>query len=234
MSTPTDRRPPWDALLLASFDRADATDRSSYNRTPTVSSGATIATRCMDFDGTSNAQVSYPDAAELDVSPMTIAFWVRIDSGNAGRINLIGKNVDSATLASWKGWYIHHLTTTYGILIATEEDALTKYRVRYYATATSWNDGVWRHLAWVMPDKATSSGWVFYVNGAAVSTTDASGAGTIATIDTAELLKVGGKTTNNQDKYLNGALDDIRIFSTAKTAGEIAEMYAQGLGVTRP
>lgn len=232
--TLTDRRPTWDALLLASFDRGDATDRSFYNRTPTALSGATAATRCFDFDGTTNAQVTYPDAAELDVSPMTIAFWCRIDSGNAGRVNLVGKNVDTAVLANWKGWYVHHDTATFGLMVATSEDAATKYKVRHYPSATTWNDGTWRHIVWTMPDKNAPSGWTLYINGASVTTSDASGAGTVSTMDTSEPLKLGGKNTSNQNKYLNGALDDLRIFSRVLTAAEVAGIYNETSGVTRP
>lgn len=224
MNRHPDRMIQSDLLLNVSFNRGDATDRSWANRTPTVSSGATAAGRFFDFDGTTNAVVTYPDDAVWDNVPFSVSFWGRIDVSTS-RMSLIAHNGTAAFL----GWYIHFLGTAVGsngITVVTNTNA-SNYRIGYTGSPTTYGDGTWRHFVWVCDNINTTTNWRLYVNGASVTLTYLT-LGTVTSIANAEPLTLGGFTTSNQTARLNGALDDVRIYNRALTATEAAQIYAAG------
>lgn len=231
----TDLHPPWDAIKLVSFNQGSAADRSWMAQTPTTSAGVTFPAgyRTADFDGTSNAVVTYPDVTELEIVPMTVSFWVRIDSATANRCNLVGKHNVTAVASAARGWYVHW-SPSFGHGVAFVEDGITKFKSRV-SNRTTDNDGVWRHLAVTIDTFAVSSGWVFYVNGSSVTFTAWDGAATPTTTATTDPLMVGGiNWQSGSMTRLNGALDDVRIYSRVLTANEIAAIYAEGIGASRP
>jgi len=231
----TDRFPPYDAIKLVSFNRGDASDRSFLAQTPTTSAGVTFpaAYRVADFDGTSSAAITYPDTAEFESVPLTICFWLRIDSATNLRCNLIGKHAVTTSGASARGWYIHW-SPGFGHGVAFAEDGLSKYRFKSTGLS-SHNDNTWRHVVFTINSTTSSSGWVAYINGASVSTTSSDGGGAITTIANADPLQVAGiNWQTGTMTRLNGAMDDIRIFNRILTANEIGAVYAEGQGVSRP
>ena len=228
----TDLHPPADAIKLVSFNRGDASDRSWLNQTATTSAGVTFPSgyRMADFDGTSSAVVTYPDADPLDDNPLTVCMWARIDSSST-RVSLIGKCVVTAGATQYRGWYVHFIGTgtpgNYGLVWNTGTDPLNYISI-YSGSPATYGDGTWRHLAFVRDQIGVSTNWKIYVNGAEISKTVVSG-GTVTTIANSELLKIGGQTTANQTSYFNGALDDVRLYWSSKTAAEIAAIYAEGI-----
>lgn len=226
MSTPTDRRPPWDALLLASFDRADATDRSSYNRTPTVGSGATIATRCMDFDGTSNGVVSYPSTGETANPPFTLLSWIRIDAYTGYRA-IASKIAQSGTYNGWHWYYGPGLSR--GLALGHSNSG-SVFRQAWTASG-DLTASTWYHVAATL--SALNATALLYVNGVAKSTSTSTG-GTVADMSGTDLLRLAGKGGPDFTSYHDGALDDFRFHNRVLSASEIYEAYIQGLGVTRP
>lgn len=231
----TDLRQPWNAVKLVSFNRGDASDRSWLAQTPTVSAGVTFPStyRVADFDGTTSAIITYPNDGNLGVAPLTVSLWLRIDSPTNQRCNIIGKHSITATGAAAHGWYIHW-SPSFGHGVACVENGVTNYRARI-SSRTSDNDGTWRHLAVTIDTITVSSGWVFYINGAPVTFTASDGASAPTTISTTETLMFGGLNWQSGTMTrLNGAIDDVRIYSTALTADQIGQIYAEGIGESRP
>ncbi len=232
----TDARPPWDAIKLVSFNRGDASDRSWLNQTATTSAGVTFPAgyRVADFDGSSSAVITYPDTGDFEAAPATLMFWARIDSSSP-RVSLVAKNTSTAAPVFYRGWYCHFIGTaagSNGLTIVTETDS-TNYRILYSGSATTYGDGTWRHYAWACDSISSNAGWVFYVNGEAISMTSLT-LGSVTTVANGEPLTLGGFTTANQTARLNGALDDVRIYNRVLSANEIGAIYAEGIGDSRP
>lgn len=235
MSFRTDVHPPSHALLLVSGDRGDATDRSSYSRTPTVSSGATFATRAIDFDGTSNAVITYPDANELETFPLSVAGWWRNDaSTNANGVSLITKaSIAASPSVNYRGWYFTYITGTTGALglrVSIVEDTFDQYRT--WSNRTSYDDSTWRHIAFTLDTVGGTP--AIYVNGVAQTLYASLGPVAPTTVVTPDPVRLGGRAYFEQNTYFNGALDNVRIYSRVLSAVEINGAYIEGLGVTRP
>lgn len=223
-----DRMPQFGTLLLASFNRGDASDLSWAKRTPTVSAGATFVGRAADFGGTSTAVITYPDDSLFETVPLTVSFWARIDSSST-RVALVSKCASTAAPETFRGWYVHFAGTSagsFGILVSTNTNG-TNTRYSYTGSPTTYGDGTWRHFVWVCNSLNTSSDWRLYVNGAAVSLTHAS-VGTVTTLANSEPVTLGGFTTPNQTARLDGALDQVIIYNRALTAAEAGALYAAG------
>lgn len=228
----SDRRPSWDALLLTSFDRGDATDRSSYARVPTVGSGATVSTRTYDFDGTANAVISYPDNTETEVFPLTVMAWVYIDTYTGFRA-ILNKMTQTGTAATYTGWHFYYGPgISRGLVFGWAEETFTKFRAYYTSTGTL-AAGAWYHVAATAASFSATP--VLYINGVAQSTTSGSGAGVIATIANSEPVRIAGKGAQDAGwSYHDGKIDDVRIYNRVLSAVEIHAIYAEEMGVTRP
>ncbi len=179
-----------------------------------VVNGGTLSGGWLNLASASQQHVTLPAGVVSTLSNFTIAVWVRLNStANWARIFDFGNN-----------------TTSYMFL--TPQNGSTS-RLRFAITTNSaggeqqitgpWalTVGSWHHVA------VTLSGntGVLYVNGAPVGTNNN------ITLRPAQL----GLTTNNYlgrsqwaDPYLDGLLDEFRIYSVALSANEIVAMHVLG------
>lgn len=233
-----DLHPPSDALLVTSFNTGSALDRSWGQRTPTTGAGVTFPAgyRTADFGGASNAVVSYPDNAEMETPPLTVACWIRIDSYTGIR-GIIHK-IPQAT--SYNGWVFYYSPGfgSRGLGFGQVESAdLTpdadKALQTYTATGTL-SAGTWYHVAATL--SAIGSTPILYINGVATSTTSLGNASGLTTFANSEPVRIGGKAGPESGFYSfhDGGIDDVRIYSAVKTANEIGAIYAEGIGESRP
>jgi hypothetical protein len=228
MSRNPDRMIQSDLLLNVSFNRGDASDRSSATRTPAASAGATFTSPFCDFDGTSSAVITYPDDAAFESAPFSVSFWARIDSA-VTRVSLVAKNTTTAAPETYRGWYVQYggsAVGSFGIAFVTETNA-ANYRIATTGNAATYGDGTWRHFVCVCDSINTTTNWRIYVNGVSVSLSFIT-LGTVSSIASTEPLTLGGFSTLNQTARLNGALDDVRIYNRALSASEAAAIYAGG------
>jgi len=225
----TDKRPPWDAIKLVSFNRGDATDRSWLAQTPTTSAGVTFPAtyRVADFGGTSTAVISYPDAPELENPPFTLACWIRIDAYTGYRA-IASKIAQSGT---YNGWHLYYgPSISRGLALGHSNSGLI-FRQAWTASG-ELTAGTWYHVAATL--SALNATAVLYVNGVAKSVTTGSG-GTVTDMASTELFRIGGKGgTEAGWSYHDGAIDDFRMFSSVLTADQIGQIYAEGIGESRP
>lgn len=221
-----DRRPPSDNLIAVSFNTESALDRSSYNRAPTVSSGATFATRCADFDGTSNAVVSYSDEPEVEDPPFSICCWIRIDAYTGYRC--IASKI--AQTGTYNGWHLFYGPSLGRGLDLGHSNSSSAYRQAWTASG-DLTAGTWYHVAATL--SALNATAVLYINGVAKSTTTVTG-GTVVSMAGTDLLRIAGKGGPDFTSYHDGGIDDFRMFNRVLSATEVAALYSEGLGVTRP
>lgn len=222
----SDRMPPQSAILLTSYDRGDASDVSYLRLAPTVGGGPTFTARTMSLDGVDD-WISYPDNSLQRSYPLTVACWFNmggndqvqyasiIDKYNTGSAN--GWQIWTDTSEAVHAWYFGGGTAN---SIYGGGDGLLY-------TPSGYKSAGWTHLAVVF----SSSGGEIYINGASVDTQAWTGTPTAST--SAHRLGVGQHNFSG-GRYFKGGLDDLRIYNVALTAAQIAAIYAEGYGVTRP
>jgi hypothetical protein len=175
----------------------------------------------VNLPGTASQHVTLPAGVVSPLSDYTISLWVRIGAfASNSRILDFGT---SATPGASTGAYMF-LTPQY----TTSGGNAAK--MRFAVTNAGWNNekaivsstalvaGAWAHVAITRSGNTGS----LYLNGALVGTN------TAMTISPSAL----GSTTRNYlgrsqfsaDPYLNGAIDDFRIYSRALTEGELSAL----------
>lgn len=224
-------RPPYNALLLVSGNGADASDRSNYARTPTVGAGVTFPSRVLDFDGGSNAVVSFPDNTDMETFPMSLSAWIRIDAYTGFR-SLISKISQASNYIGWHFYYGPGLSRglAFGHTNHTGLPVVTNYRQAWTASG-ALSAGTWYHVGATID--AFGNVPLLYVNGVSQSVTSAAG-GTIASQANSEPVRLGGLGGPDFTQRHDGALDDVHIYNTVLTASEMYNLYINGLGATRP
>ena len=220
-----DRRPPWDAELLASMT-VGGRDTSKNLQTPTVGSGVsfTRSAKTADFDGTSNAVISYADVVAVDSVPLSVMAWVYIDTYTSYR-NFVSKHTQSGTGDSYRGWNLYHGGgISRGLAFGRTENGTTKYR-QYWSAVGTLTTATWYHVCATCSD--LNSAPVLYINGASQSLSSST-IGTVTTIATSEPIRIGGKGAPDFTAYHDGMITGVRVYSRELTADEIAGIYAQG------
>jgi O-glycosyl hydrolase len=192
---------------------ADSVGGSFWNGA--LPSGGTFAGGQLTLSSASQQYVSLPSGIAATLSNFTIEVWARLNS-----------------TASWNRLFdFGNNTTTYMFL--TPQNGSTS-RLRFAITTSggageqqingtsALSAGAWYHVTVAF----NGNTGILYVNGVAVGTNNA------MTLKPASL----GITSNNYlgrsqypaDPYLNGVLDEFRIYSVALSAAEIAATEALG------
>ena len=193
---------------------ADSVGGAAWNGT--LPNSGTFSSGQLTLTSASSQYVSLPTGIVNTFSNFTIEAWVKLNSTtNWSRIFDFGNN-----------------TTTYMFL--TPQNGSTS-RLRFVITTSggggeqqitgtsALSAGVWSHVAVTL----NGSTGILYLNGTPVGTNSAM---------TLRPLSLGS-TANNylgksqfSDPYLNGLLDEFRIYSVALSSAEIAATYTLGPG----
>ncbi|MEK7644391.1 MAG: LamG domain-containing protein, partial [Patescibacteria group bacterium] len=178
-------------------------DSSIYANHGKAYGGATTATgkfkNAGSFDGT-NDYVDVGNSANLNPSSaMTIELWVKFTSIKAGENWLIGRDAEGVRA------YAFGVNDGYSNLQINGEGTLT--------VSTAISAGTWYHLA---ATGASSSGWIIYINGV-----NRGSAAWVAPNSVNENTYIGRRGYVGYEGYINGLIDNVAIYSRAKTAEEI-------------
>lgn len=198
----------------------NATDSSGKANTGTPT-GTTIQSSivcarsgCRLFNGTSDSITISPAASINNLTPMTIAYWSNTDLANNGL--LIEKN----TTAFPSGWRVNSIGG--GQIQFRVKHSTTSLNVRSTASSTA---NAWVHTVITWDGTTTGANVIFYFNGASAGTTvTTDGVGTQVD-DSADSLYIGGDTTTSL--WVNGKMDDVRLYNRVLTAQEIKDLYSQ-------
>ncbi len=194
---------------------ADSVGGPAWNGT--VFNGGTLAGGQLSLASASSQYVNLPPGIVSALTNFTIEAWVRLNSAaNWTRIFDFGNNTTTnmfLTPQSGTGGTLRFAITTGG--------AGSEQRINGTSALTT---GVWHHVAVTL----NGNTGILYLNGVPVGTNNA------MTLRPASL----GSTTNNYlgrsqyaaDAYLDGQLDEFRIYSVALSRSEIAATYALGSG----
>lgn len=93
------------------------------------------------------------------------------------------------------------------------------------ATAATAPEHTWTHVALVFEDGA--NGIKIFENGQLVDSMP--GSGTIGDQRAEDELWIGGRQQTNQSQWFHGVVDEVRVWSTRRTDGQIAKFYDRKL-----
>lgn len=197
-----------------SFDEgsgASALDSSGHGNTGTLRNGPTWTTGraggALAFDGVDDyVSIAPSPSVESIAAGLTVAAWVYRRSDHGWFADVVGRQAglggqDSFLLAFRDNKYVGIVTTTTGSAAV--------------GGGTQAPNGVWLHVALAYDGAALR----LYVGGLLDSSKDLSGP--IAPESNAILI---GASLNNSmpDEYLDARIDEVKIFSRALSAAEIA------------
>jgi hypothetical protein len=168
------------------------------------------AQNALDFDGT-NDYVNFGDVDALDgLSAVTLECWVKLNS-TSGRI--IIKEVNGSPTDGWG-----FKTTSSGQIIGFARNGVDAAGVTPFNSISA---GVWTHIAYVFDGSGSSNleRLKIYINGIEQTLTYA---GTIpSTLSSNSSNFVFGSTSDLTTDFFNGTLDEVRIWTTARTEADI-------------
>jgi large repetitive protein len=217
----------------------DLNDTTSNNNDLT-NYGASAVTTSLPFGGSTKAadleavQGSYltaPDSASLSAtSNLTLETWIKFESlpSSGNVMQLISKNYDSGNQRSY-ALGLWNDSGTYKLRFVYSTDG-TYQSANDVSTTWTPSTGTWYHVASVLDTSVPNV--KFYVNGTQQGSTITSNTGTSIYNSTA-LLYVGAVQYSLGDTfYLDGMLDDVRIWNAARTGTQINDYKSAELAGT--
>ncbi|MCK4735849.1 MAG: carboxypeptidase regulatory-like domain-containing protein, partial [Methanophagales archaeon] len=189
---------------------------SSGNGNNGTINGATWTTGKIDsalnFDGVDDYVDCGNDASLNITEAITIEAWVKPEL-LAGSGEWHGGTIVGAYDSNWHRYGINSYGVFYRIYNGTD--------AWYKQKAYSFNTGTWYHVV-VVGDKANNKGY-WYVNGEEIGNESK----TVWPIHTYCQLRYIGSTDAN--RFLNGTIDEVRIYNRALSADEIKADYQEGI-----
>lgn len=195
----------------------NAKDQTPYRNDGTVT-GATLTTdrkgkanSAMNFNGSSN-YISVPNSSSLDTAPdVTVSMWFKVTSATTAYQKLIGKGPDGTEE------YGLYVTPNSGLLHVEYDSGTAHPRLDSSASVT---DNQW-HLATTTYDGTTLR---LFLDGVQIGSTTVAGAFAANT----ENVSIGAEKSSSTSRYfLNGSLDDARVYNRALSTTEVSALYNQ-------
>jgi prepilin-type N-terminal cleavage/methylation domain-containing protein len=196
-----------------------AYDASGHNATGTWSgtgghwTAGRVGAYAGNFNGTDD-KVSVPHNNNLNANTgdLTVSFWEKSTKSVVGYSPYLYKN--SGFGGTLNNWAIRQWVTSGRLETLFADNA----SYANSANTTDIADGSWKHLVVVF---SRGAGMLTYVNGSLNYTGAAIPSGNQGGTS---LLIIGGQIGTSYD-FLNGSLDDVRIYNRALSAAEIQAIY---------
>lgn len=165
----------------------------------------------MSFDG--NGYINAPDSASLSITvPGSVATWFKIRSTLDEQV-IVVKGIADGTIS----YGIHFDNPPIAATFWVDSDGFWGPSCAVGTGTNSIATNTWYHIVGTWDGTNIR----IYLNGRLIS----SGGCTASTIDTTGALSIGGNVTGWT--YLNGIIDEVRIYSSTLTGMEIQQLYAQ-------
>lgn len=181
----------------------------------------------------SSQYLSVADNAALSITgDISIAFWVKFTTLPiaGGTMELVTKWFTTTNNRSYRA----RLTENAGSYdLAFQADALgdAGSQTNYHYNG-AFSTGTFYYIVGAFT--AGTPKWDIYINGSAVSTT-ADNTGASAIFDSTASFALGAVNVDGSaTEFLNGALDEVGIWSRVLGAGEVSTLYNGGAGVQYP
>jgi predicted nucleic-acid-binding protein len=170
------------------------------------------------FNGATS--ISIPNESEYDferTDPFSVSFWVK-DSGGSNFDVIIGKVIGFS--GGTPGW---------AVIRAADADRRVEFN--FQGTSMPWTIvssvnsvplNTWTHVTVTYDGSSNRSGMKIYING--ILNTTGSPSVINQTILNDQKLTIGATPVGTS--FFDGAVNDVRIYNTALTAGQVAAIYA--------
>ncbi|MFA5099182.1 MAG: LamG-like jellyroll fold domain-containing protein [Candidatus Paceibacterota bacterium] len=201
------------------FDEGTGTtayDASGHNNNGTLVNSPTwvigkIGSYALSFSSSSNKYVDMNNGVSLNNTPkLSIVFWAQIPVAGGVEITKSYKNyelrIDSTTFGGYIG--ISSGNNWYSI-------SESGYNIFHGVTVSNWNQ-----YAYILDYNASKV--YFYANGSYKGIIPISN---MFQYDQTKNFNVGRRIDDGGNQYLNGLMDDIRIYNRALSAAEILALY---------
>jgi len=167
------------------------------------------------FDGANDYGTRGARVTSGEVTQLAACVWVKFSS--TGTQTFMG---ETSTAVSQRSWRIYALSGR--IVFFFSRDGGPTYVKDYRTTVTSYNDGQWHHVAF-----SYSGGQLTcYIDGTEVTPSKITDQTVDSLHNTTEPFVVGAvNTSTTPGNFMIGSLRDVRVFSTSKSAAEIAAIY---------
>ncbi len=195
-----------------------AIDSSTNGNTGTLTNGPTWTTGqvggAVDFDG-SNDYINTTDLSSIEgTSQVTFSAWVNADTLSTRR-GVIGK--EGQNYAMETEW-------------TTGDDVLLYFgggSIYGYTTSDILATGQWQLWTMVFDGNQTgnASRLKFYLNGVERALTFVGTIGSTSPSGSANAVRIGDSYDNSGNGFLDGKIDEVRIYNRALSADEVGQLY---------
>ena len=229
---------PWDSSATSDGPHTIAAEARDEENNATVASVSVYVANSpvtstpyfLDFDGVDD----YVDVADNDDlsfgngvtdTPFTFELWLRPDT-MTGKQNLISKWGDAPNLE-----YKLYISSGNTIRLDLHDGSSGATVSAYASSSLASLIGGWHHLAVVYDGRGgpgAANGISFYLDGSPLSLSRHTNSSYVAMENRTPRLQIGREST--RWKQYNGALDDIRLWSTALTQEQILRQMTVELG----
>ena len=201
------------------YDSSSKNNSGEVHTSMSLSGNGTLGkiNRALTFDGSDDI-VTIPDSDSFDfgTSSISITAWVKFESGAFGRYTVI---------AGRGNFDIFELNKSSGDKLRMEMRYDDNSTIRAQESSASLTVAdQWYHVAGIF--NPSDGSFTFYVDGSSqgVSFLDAQTGGTLK--DSNEEVYIGAR--NGSSLYMEGLIDDVRIYNKALTSSEVEALYNQG------
>ncbi len=167
----------------------------------------------LSFTGTGQ-YVNCGTAGADIVGDFTLAAWIKMAPGNAGKYMGIAGRLTQATGAYQGFALVRHSSDVLRLWVGDGSTDLAKSAV---SSDAPYTDARWHHVAMVHQGQANS----LFVDGKKQS-----GSTNVALSTNPEFFHIGRQYSHMDDRYFDGLIDDVRIYSKAMTEAQIDEIMA--------
>jgi len=188
-------------------------------------------TKSLDLELSSSQNATIADASQtgLDLSEdLTIECWIKLEqtaSGIGAQVTMVSK-ADGGAGKRFYAFYLRSADNLLGIDISDDGTANDGHFLKWKGTTAFTTTGVWYHIAVTLD--LSSETCIFYVDGVAENgTVDYGTALGISLAGNDISFKVGSFQDNGTaDKFFDGLIDEVRVWSDVRTPTEIDDNKA--------
>jgi len=165
-----------------------------------------------------------------DVTPFAFAnddqfsvfCWVNFDSFAGGNMQIVGNQLAGST---FRGWKLRHLLS--GQLEVSIRNTTSGSNEISVLSSSSLSTTTWYHVGFTYDGSRTAAGTKLYINGVDASSTNIDNLPD-APIQSGVGLTVGARN-GGASAFVDGSIDNVKIYSTALTAAQVLAEYTGDL-----
>jgi len=181
----------------------------------------------LQFDGTNeHVQISDDDVFSFGNGtsdhPFSISAWVNFNDATSSEI------IEKYTTNNYEYWFGTNDQDEIGVSLY-DQSAGPAYVFASYTTSLASYEGQWVHLAMTYDGSGAHTGIKIYLNGTNVKNYGETGGGTYVAMENlgAPLRIAYGQAYG----FMDGIIDDVRVYNYARTAEQIQQDYNAGVVV---